>query len=444
MSSTPIDEVVSNVPGGEETPRAFGMETLAVHAGARPDPTTGARSTPIYQTTSYVFDDADHAASLFNLQTFGYVYSRMTNPTVAVLEERVAALEGGRGAVAAASGHAAQFLVAATLMQQGDEFISSRNLYGGSVTQFGVSFPKLGWKCHFVDPTEPKNFHKAMTDKVKFIFLEGLANPGGIIVDLEAVAAIAHENGIPLVIDNTLASPYLCRPFEWGADLVVHSTTKFIGGHGNTMGGIVVESGKFDWRQNDKFPALSAPDPAYHGLVFAETFGDFGFTMKVRAVALRDYGPTLNPTAAWNLLQGVETLPLRMERHCSNSLTVAKWLEEHSKVSWVSYSGLESSPYYELGKKYMPKGAGAVLTFGLKGGFDAGLTVVDEVNMFSHLANIGDTRSLILHPASTTHRQLTEEQQIGAGAGPDVVRLSVGIESVEDIIADLDQALAKV
>ena len=444
MSSTPIDEVVSNVPGGEETPRAFGMETLAVHAGARPDPTTGARSTPIYQTTSYVFDDADHAASLFNLQTFGYVYSRMTNPTVAVLEERVAALEGGRGAVAAASGHAAQFLVAATLMQQGDEFISSRNLYGGSVTQFGVSFPKLGWKCHFVDPTEPKNFHKAMTDKVKFIFLEGLANPGGIIVDLEAVAAIAHENGIPLVIDNTLASPYLCRPFAWGADLVVHSTTKFIGGHGNTMGGIVVESGKFDWRQNDKFPALSAPDPAYHGLVFAETFGDFGFTMKVRAVALRDYGPTLNPTAAWNLLQGVETLPLRMERHCSNSLTVAKWLEEHSKVSWVSYSGLESSPYYELGKKYMPKGAGAVLTFGLKGGFDAGLTVVDEVNMFSHLANIGDTRSLILHPASTTHRQLTEEQQIGAGAGPDVVRLSVGIESVEDIIADLDQALAKV
>ncbi len=444
MSSTPIDEVVSNVPGGKETPRAFGMETLAVHAGARPDPTTGARSTPIYQTTSYVFDDADHAASLFNLQTFGYVYSRMTNPTVSVLEERVAALEGGRGAVAAASGHAAQFLVAATLMQQGDEFISSRNLYGGSVTQFGVSFPKLGWKCHFVDPTDPENFQKAMTDKVKFIFLEGLANPGGIIVDLEAVAAIAHENGIPLVIDNTLASPYLCRPFEWGADLVVHSTTKFIGGHGNTMGGIVVESGKFDWRQNDKFPALSVPDPAYHGLVFAETFGDFGFTMKVRAVALRDYGPTLNPTAAWNLLQGVETLPLRMERHCSNSLTVAKWLEEHPKVSWVSYSGLESSPYYELGKKYMPKGAGAVFTFGLKGGFDAGLTVVDEVNMFSHLANIGDTRSLILHPASTTHRQLTEEQQIGAGAGPDVVRLSIGIESVEDIIADLDQALAKV
>ncbi len=443
MSSTPIDEVVSNIPGGEETPHEYGIETLAVHAGARPDPVTGARSTPIFQTTSFVFDDADHAASLFNLQTFGYVYSRMTNPTVAVLEERVAALEGGRGAVACASGHAAQFLVAATLMQQGDEFISSRNLYGGSVTQFGVSFPKLGWKCHFVDPTDPENFRKAMTDKVKFIFLEGLANPGGIIVDLEKVAAIAHEFGIPLVVDNTLASPYLCRPFEWGADLVLHSTTKFIGGHGNTMGGIVVESGKFDWRQNDKFPGLGQPDPAYHGLVFAETFGDFGFTMKVRAVALRDYGPTLNPTAAWNLLQGVETLPLRMERHCSNALAVAEWLQDHPKVKWVSYSGLKSSPYYELAQKYTPKGAGAVFTFGVKGGYDSGLAVVDEVNMFSHLANIGDTRSLILHPASTTHRQLTEEQQIGAGAGPDVVRLSVGIENVNDIIADLDQALAK-
>ncbi len=423
---------------------AHGMETLAVHAGARPDPYTGARSTPIYQTTSFVFDDADHAASLFNLQTFGFVYSRMTNPTVAVLEERVAALEGGRGAVAAASGHAAQFLVAATLLQEGDEFISSRNLYGGSVTQFGVSFPRLGWKCHFVDPTDPENFRRAMTDKVKFIFLEFLANPGGIVVDLEAVAQVAHEYGIPLVVDNTLASPVLCRPFEWGADIVVHSTTKFIGGHGNTMGGIVVESGKFDWRQNDKFPGLSAADPAYHGLVFAETFGDFGFTMKMRAVALRDFGPGLNPTAAWNLLQGVETLPLRMERHCANTLGAAKWLEAHPKVSWVSYSGLESSPYYALAQKYMPKGAGAVFTFGLKGGYEAGLKFVDSVQMFSHLANIGDTRSLILQPASTTHRQLTEEQQIAAGAGPDVVRLSIGIETLDDIIADLDQALAKV
>jgi O-acetylhomoserine (thiol)-lyase len=311
MSSTPAEAVVSNVPGAEETPREYGIETLAVHAGARPDPTTGARSTPIYQTTSFVFDDADHAASLFNLQTFGYIYSRMTNPTVSVLEERVAALEGGRGAVAAATGHAAQFLVAVTLMRHGDEFISSRNLYGGSITQFGVSFARLGWKCHFVDPTDPESFRAAMTDKVKFIFLEGLANPGGIVIDIEKVAEIAREFGVPLVVDNTLASPYLCRPFEWGADLVVHSTTKFIGGHGNTMGGIIVESGRFDWRQNDKFPGLAEPDPAYHGLVFAETFGDFGFTMKVRAVALRDYGPTLYPTAAWNLLQGVETLPLR-------------------------------------------------------------------------------------------------------------------------------------
>ena len=427
-----------------ETPEEYGIETLAIHAGAQPDPRTGARSTPIYQTTSFVFDDADHAASLFNLQTFGFVYSRMTNPTVAVFEERVAALEGGRGAVAAASGHAAQFLVAATLMREGDEFISSRNLYGGSVTQFGHSFSRLGWKCRFVDPTDADNFRAAMTDKVKFIFLECLANPGGIVIDIEAVAEVARENGIPLVIDNTLASPWLCRPFEWGADIVVHSTTKFIGGHGNTMGGVVVESGRFDWRQNDKFPGMSRPDPAYHGLTFAETFGDFGFTMKVRAVALRDYGPTLYPTAAWNLLQGVETLPLRMERHCANALGAAKWLERHPKVRWVSYSGLESSPYYALAQKYMPRGAGAVFTFGLEGGYEAGLKFVDEVRLFSHLANIGDTRSLILHPASTTHRQLTPEQQEAAGAGPDVVRLSIGIETLDDIIADLDRALSKV
>ena len=427
-----------------ETPEEYGIETLAVHAGAQPDPRTGARSTPIYQTTSFVFDDADHAASLFNLQTFGFVYSRMTNPTVAVFEERVAALEGGRGAVAAASGHAAQFLVAATLMREGDEFISSRNLYGGSVTQFGHSFSRLGWKCCFVDPTDADNFRAAMTDKVKFIFLECLANPGGIVIDIEAVAEVARENGIPLVIDNTLASPWLCRPFEWGADIVVHSTTKFIGGHGNTMGGVVVESGRFDWRQNDKFPGMSRPDPAYHGLTFAETFGDFGFTMKVRAVALRDYGPTLYPTAAWNLLQGVETLPLRMERHCANALGAAKWLERHPRVRWVSYSGLESSPYYALAQKYMPRGAGAVFTFGLEGGYEAGLKFVDEVRLFSHLANIGDTRSLILHPASTTHRQLTPEQQEAAGAGPDVVRLSIGIETLDDIIADLDRALSKV
>ncbi|MDE0050248.1 MAG: O-acetylhomoserine aminocarboxypropyltransferase [Rhodospirillales bacterium] len=424
--------------------REYGIETIAVHAGARPDPVTGARSTPIYQTTSYAFDDADHAAELFNLQTFGYIYSRITNPTVAVLEERVAALENGRGAVAASTGHAAQFLVGATLLESGDEFISSNNLYGGSVTQFGLSFKKLGWHCHFVDMTEPENVEKAMTDKVKFIFCEGLANPGGIVLDLEALAEVAKRHGVPLIVDNTMASPYLCRPFDHGADLVVHSTTKFIGGHGNTMGGMVVESGRFDWWQNDKFPSMTKPDPAYHGLTFAETFGDFGFTMKMRAVALRDYGPCMAAQAAWNLLQGVETLPLRMERHCSNSLAVARYLEDHPKVSWVSYAGLESNPFYALAQKYLPRGAGAVFTFGLKGGYEAGLKVVDKVNMFSHLANIGDTRSLIIHPASTTHRQLTDEQKTNAGAGPDVVRLSVGIESIDDIIGDLDQALDQI
>ncbi len=442
MNTKPDDVGAFDIPADAPQPRDYGIETLAVHAGARPDPVTGARSTPIFQTTSFVFDDAEHAAELFNLQTFGYIYSRITNPTVAVFEERIAALENGRGAVAAASGHAAQFLVAVTLLGPGDEFISSRNLYGGSLTQFGQSFPKLGWKCHFVDPIDPKNFADAMTDRVKFIFCENLANPGGIVLDLVKIAKVAHDAGVPLIVDNTLASPYLCRPFDWGADIVVHSATKFIGGHGNTMGGVIVESGKFDWRQNDKFPSLGAPDPAYHGLTFAETFGDFGFTMKVRAVALRDYGPCMAPQAAWNLLQGVETLPLRMERHCKNTLAVANWLEDHKKVAWVSYAGLKSSPYYRLARKYLPKGAGAVLTFGLKGGFDAGVRVVGKVEMFSHLANIGDTRSLIIHPASTTHRQLTEEQLIAAGAGPDVVRLSVGIESIDDIIADLDQALA--
>ena len=433
---------MSKTRDNSDGPREYGLETLAVHAGARPDAVTGARSTPIYQTTAYVFDDADHAAELFNLQTFGYIYSRLTNPTVAVLEERIAALEGGRGAVAVASGHAAQFLTGFTLMASGDEFIASRNLYGGSVTQFATSFPRLGWNCHFVDPSAPENFVEAMTDKVKFIFCEGLANPGGVVLDLEPIAEGAHRHGVPLVVDNTLASPYLCRPFEWGADIVIHSATKFIGGHGNTMGGIIVESGRFDWFQNDKFPALTQPDVAYHGLTFGETFGDFAFTMKTRAVGLRDFGPALSPSAAWNLLQGVETLPLRMERHCSNAQAVAEYLEAHPQVAWVSYPGLESSPFRALADKYLPKGCGAVLTFGLKGGYDAGIKVVDTVNMFSHLANIGDTRSLIIHPASTTHRQLTEEQLEGAGVGPDVVRLSIGIETIEDIIAALDQALA--
>lgn len=421
---------------------AFGFETRAIHAGAVPDPATGARNTPIYQTTSYVFDDADHAASLFNLQTFGFIYSRITNPTVAVLEERVASLEGGRAACAAASGHAAQFLAFFTLLEPGDEFVVSRNLYGGSITQFGISFKRLGWTAHFVDPTDPENFRKALTPRCKAIFLEALANPGGIVVDLERVVEIGREAGIPVIVDNTMASPYLLRPFEWGADIVIHSTTKFLSGHGTSMGGVVIESGRFDWAQNDKFPSMTKPDPAYHGLTFYETFGDFGFTMKARAVALRDFGPAMAPMNAFLTITGIETLPLRMERHVANTQAVAEFLEEHPAVAWVSYAGLSSSPYRDLARKYLPKGPGSVFTFGLKGGFEAGVKVVENCELLSHLANVGDTRSLILHPASTTHRQLSEEQQIAAGAGPEVMRISVGLETVDDIIRDLDRALA--
>ena len=420
----------------------YGFETRAIHAGAQPDPTTGARSTPIYQTTAYVFDDVDHAASLFNLHNFGYIYSRLTNPTVSVLEERIASLEGGRAAVAAASGHAAQFLVFATMLEPGDEFLASTNLYGGSLTQFGLSFKKLGWHCSFDNPNDPENFQRAMTPKTKAIFVESLANPGGIVVDLEAIAKIAHANGIPLIVDNTLATPYLCRPFEWGADIVTHSTTKFLGGHGNSMGGMVVESGKFDWGQNDKFPSMTQPEPAYHGLRFYENFGDFAFTTKARAVALRDYGPTMAPMNAFLTITGTETLHVRMERHCANAQAVAEFLSTHPKVAWVSYAGLPDNAYHALARKYLPKGAGSVFTFGVKGGYNSGVKMVEGVRLFSHLANVGDTRSLILHPASTTHRQLTEEQRTAAGAGPDVIRLSIGLETVGDLIADLDQALA--
>jgi O-acetylhomoserine (thiol)-lyase len=421
---------------------SYGFETRAIHAGAAPDPVTGARSTPIYQTTSYVFEDVDHAASLFNLHNFGYIYLRLSNPTVAVLEERIASLEGGRAAVAAASGHAAQFLTFFTLLQPGDEFLASRNLYGGSLTQFALSFKKLGWTCHFVDPSDPENFRRAMTPQCKAIFVENLANPGGIIVDIEKVAAIAHDFGIPLIVDNTLATPYLCRPLDWGADLIVHSTTKYLGGHGAALGGMVVESGRFDWSQNDKFPSLTDPEPAYHGLRFFENFGDFAFTTKARAVALRDFGPTLSPMNAFLTITGIETLHLRMERHVENARKVAEFLADHPRVAWVSYAGLKTSPYYELARKYVPKGAGAVFTFGVKGGYEAGIRLVESVRLFSHLANIGDTRSLILHPASTTHRQLSDEQRLAAGAGPDVVRLSVGLETAEDLIRDLDEALA--
>ena len=418
-----------------------GFETLALHAGAAPDPTTGARNVPIYQTNAYVFDDVDHAASLFNLQTFGYIYSRLTNPTVSALEEKVAALEHGRAAVAAASGHAAQLLAFFVLLEPGDEFVTSRNLYGGSITQFTHTFKKFGWTAHFVDPTDPENFRAALTPRTKAIFTENLANPGGIVVDIEPLGALAREAGIPLIVDNTMATPYLCQPFDWGADIIVHSMTKFLGGHGTAMGGAVVESGRFDWGQNDKFPSMTKPDPAYHGLTFYETFGDFGFSTKVKAVALRDLGPTLSPMNAFQILTGIETLPLRMQRHVENAQAVAEHLEGHDAVAWVSYAGLGSSPFNALAAKYLPKGAGSVFTFGVKGGYETGVGMVESVELLSHLANVGDTRSLIIHPASTTHRQLTEEQRVGAGAGPDVVRLSIGIETIDDIIADLDQAL---
>jgi O-acetylhomoserine (thiol)-lyase len=419
------------------------FETLAIHAGASPDPTTGARITPIFQTASYVFADVDDAASLFNLQTFGNIYSRITNPTNAVLEQRIAALEGGRAGLAVASGHAAQTIVFHTLMNSGDHIVASRKLYGGSLTQLGHSFKRMGWRASFVDPDKPKNFAGALTPATKAIFIENLANPGGVVCDIEAIAAVAHRAGLPLIVDNTLATPYLCRPFEWGADIIVHSLTKFLGGHGNSIGGAIVDSGKFDWGQNDKFPAITEPTPGYHGLRFYETFGDMAFAVACRVVGLRDLGPALSPFNAFLILTGMETLPLRMERHCANALAVAQFLQGHAKVDWVSYAGLPSDRYHALAKKYLPKGAGGVFTFGLKGGFDSGVKLVEAVELFSHLANIGDTRSLIIHPASTTHRQLTPEQRIAAGAGPDVVRLSVGLEHIDDIIADLDQALAK-
>ena len=421
----------------------FGFETRAIHAGAAPDAATGARNTPIHHSTSYVFDDVDHAASLFNLQTFGFIYSRLTNPTVAVLEERIANLEGGRAACAAGSGHAAQFLAFFTLLEPGDHFVASRNLYGGSITQFAVSFKKLGWHCDFADPLNPDTFRAALKGQSKAIFIESVSNPSSVIGDIEEIAIIARDAGIPLIVDNTMATPYLFNPIDHGADIVIHSTTKYLNGHGNSMGGVIVESGTFDWAQNDKFPSMTTPDEAYHGLTFYETFGDFGFTMRVRAVALRDFGPALSPTNAFMTLTGIETLPLRMERHVANAEAVATWLEDHPAVAWVSYAGLRSSESFKNKNRYFQNGCGSVFTFGLKGGYDAGTRLVERCSLLSHLANVGDTRSLILHPASTTHRQLTEKQQVAAGAGPDVVRISVGIETVDDIVADLDQALSE-
>lgn len=427
---------------GKQPKGGAGFETRAIHAGAAPDPTTGARSTPIYQTTAYVFEDADHAASLFNLQTFGNIYGRLSNPTTAVLEERIASLEGGRGTTCTASGHSAQMLALFPLMQPGDLIVASTRLYGGSITQFGKTFKKFGWDCAFVDMDDMDAVRAAAANPAcKALFAESLANPGGVISDIAALAAIAHDAGVPLIIDNTMATPYLCRPFEHGADLIVHSTTKFLSGHGNAMGGAVVDSGKFDWGQNDKFPSLVEPEPAYHGIPFWESFGDLAFTTYGHAVGLRDLGPTMAPMNAYLTITGIETLPLRMERHVANAAKVAAYLEQHPAVSWVSYAGLKSSPYHALAKKYLPGGAGSVFTFGVKGGYETGTRIVERVELLSHLANIGDTRSLILHPASTTHRQLTEEQRMAAGAGDDVMRISIGLETADDIIADLDQAL---
>lgn len=420
-----------------------GFNTLAIHAGATPDPSTGARITPIYQTASYVFNDADHAASLFGLEAFGNIYTRIGGPTQSVLEARVAALEGGTAALAVASGHAAQFLCFHTLLESGDEFVAGRQLYGGSVNQFNHSYKKFNWNVIWADSTDPESFAKAVTPKTKAIFVESVANPGGTIIDLPAIAAIAKKAGVPFIVDNTMASPYLCRPKDFGADIVVHSLTKFLGGHGNSIGGILVDCGTYDWLgSKHRYKTLVDPNPSYGGMKLAETFGNFAFAIAARVMGLRDIGPAIAPMNAFLILTGIETLPLRMQRHCDNALAVAKHLQKHPKVAWVSYAGLEGDKSYTLHKKIVPKGAGAVFTFGLKGGYEAGVNFVGGLKMFSHLANIGDTRSLVIHPASTTHRQLTDAQKVSAGAGPDVVRLSIGIEDVEDIIADLDEALA--
>ncbi len=417
------------------------LETLALHAGYEGDPTTNAATTPIYQTTSYTFDDTQHGADLSDLKVAGNIYTRIMNPTQAVLESKVAALEGGTAALAVGSGHAAQFLVFHLLMQPGDEFIAASQLYGGSINQFNHSFKSFGWNVVWANADKPKTFEKAITNKTKAIFIESIANPGGKVTDIAAIAQIARENRIPLIVDNTLATPYLCRPFEHGADIVVHSLTKFMGGHGNSMGGVIVDGGTFDWSEEGKYPLLSEPNASYNGMILYETFGNIAFAIAARVLGLRDFGPAISPTNAFNILTGMETLSLRMQRHCDNALKVAKWLSKHKEVSWVSYAGLKDDPYHKLQKQYAPNGAGAVFTFGLKGGYDMGVKVVSNVELFSHLANVGDTRSLIIHPASTTHSQLSPEQLKQAGAGPEVVRLSIGLEDPGDLTADLEQAI---
>lgn len=420
--------------------RAFGFATRALHAGQRPDAETGARAVPIYQTTSYVFDDTAHAAALFNLQRFGNIYTRIMNPTTAVLEERMASLERGVGALAVASGQAAQFIALASLLESGDEIVAAKTLYGGTYTQFDVSLRRFGIQTTFVDPEDPENFRRAITPQTRVLYGETIGNPRMNVLDIAAVANVAHENNLPLMIDNTFASPYLCRPVEHGADIVVHSATKYIGGHGTSIGGVIVDSGRFPWDRG-RFPQLLEPSKGYHGIRFYETFGDFAYIMKARVEGLRDFGPALSPFNSFLFLQGIETLKLRMECHSSNALRVAHFLEQHPRVAWVNYPGLESSRYHALAQRYLPRGAGGMLAFGIHGGLDAGRRFIESLQLISHLANVGDAKSLVIHPASTTHQQLTTEEKLGGGITDDLIRLSVGIEEVDDILWDLDQAL---
>jgi O-acetylhomoserine (thiol)-lyase len=423
--------------------RTLGFDTLQVHAGAKPDPATGARQTPIYQTTAYVFRDADHAAALFNLAEVGYIYSRLTNPTVSVLAERITTLEGGTGGFCCSSGHAAQIMALFPLMAPGRNVVASTRLYGGTVQQFSNTIRKFGWSAKFVDFEDHAALKAAIDDDTRAVFCESIANPGGYITDIPAIAAIADAAGLPLIVDNTSATPYLCRPIEHGATIVVHSTTKYLTGNGTVTGGCVVDSGKFDWSASGKFPSLSEPEPAYHGLKFHEALGGMAYTFHGIAVGLRDLGMTMNPQGAHYTLMGIETLSLRMERHVQNADKVARWLQADPRVEYVTWAGLESSPYHDRVARICPKGAGAIFTFAIKGGYDACVKLVNGLELFSHVANLGDTRSLVIHSASTTHRQLTPEQRAAAGAGDNVVRLSIGIEDAADLIADLDQALAK-
>lgn len=424
----------------KEQVRETGFATKSLHAGYSPDPATHACAVPIYQTSSFTFENSAHAAELFGLQKAGNIYTRIMNPTTAVFEERVAALENGVAGLATSSGQAAQFVAITSLLGAGDEMVAASTLYGGTYTQFDVSFRRLGIDVKFVEPNDPENFRKAITPRTRALYGETIANPQMNVLDIEKVAAIAHAAGLPLVVDNTMASPYLCRPIDHGADIVLNSATKFLGGHGTSIGGIIVDSGRFAW--NDKFPALTMPSPGYHGMNFSEVFGNLAFIVKARVEGLRDFGPCVSPFNAFLFLQGIETLELRMKQHSHNAQKVAEWLERHPSVAWVRYPGLKSSPYHALAQKYLPRGAGAVLTFGIKGGLDAGRKLIDAVKLFSHLANLGDAKSLIIHPASTTHQQLSDEQQLEAGVGKDLVRLSVGIENIEDILWDLDQAIA--